>query len=519
MNYLFAAAPILVVLSLMVFRRWDGMRAGWAGWLAGLITSAAFFGLTLEAWFVAQFKGLYLSLIVLVVLWPALLLYNIVDQAGGIRAITRGLERAIANRGLLLVVLGWAFSGVLEGLTGLGIPIAIVAPMLVSLGVSPVTAVAAAAVGHGWSVTLGNMGVVMQTLLALVNLELTILLPPIAVLLGVVCLACGVAVAHILGEIRLWRQVLILALLIAVVQYLLAVSGLSPIAALGGGVAGILGGILLGGRSHTPKGYDPPSGDHNPAVKPITFAQVKTFAISLAGYILLTALMAALAIIQPLRAAFSEIVWRLTFPEVTTAVGFTTSASQQSFRPLLHPGSLMLVVVLISYLFYRRIGRLNGDGMKIATRATLLSAGPSSLGIIAMVGLATMMDYSGMTILLAQGFSALLGSFYPLAAPLVGILGAFATGSNNNSNVLFSLMQQNTAILLGVSVPLLIAAQTTGGSIGSMLAPAKVMVGCSTVGLKGREGEVLRRTLTYGLAIGIGIGILTFIAASRGLSM
>lgn len=59
------------------------------------------------------------------------------------------------------------------------------------------------------------------------------------------------------------------------------------------------------------------------------------------------------------------------------------------------------------------------------------------------------------------------------------------------SNVLFLLMQQNAAMLLRISVPLMIAAQTVGGSLGSMLAPAKTMVWCSTVGLRGQEGEVL----------------------------
>ena len=128
-----------------------------------------------------------------------------------------------------------------------------------------------------------------------------------------------------------------------------------------------------------------------------------------------------------------------------------------------------------------------------------------------MVGLAALMDHCGMTLLLAQGLSALMGGAFPVVSPLVGILGAFATGSNNNSNVLFGSLQKSAAVLLGIAPSLLVATQTAGGSLGSMIAPAKIIVGCSTVGLKGRDGDVLRLTLPYGLLIGLGVGILALL--------
>jgi lactate permease len=124
----------------------------------------------------------------------------------------------------------------------------------------------------------------------------------------------------------------------------------------------------------------------------------------------------------------------------------------------------------------------------------------SSLGILAMVGLASIMLHSGMTHLLAEGLSTSISrDFYPLVAPVIGALGAFITGSNTNSNVLFGALQQSSAELLKLSVPLILAAQTAGGSVGSVLAPAKVIVGCSTVGLSGEEGEVMRKIIGYGL--------------------
>ncbi len=116
-----------------------------------------------------------------------------------------------------------------------------------------------------------------------------------------------------------------------------------------------------------------------------------------------------------------------------------------------------------------------------------------------------------MTQLLAQSLASLMGAAFPLVSPLVGILGAFATGSNNNSNILFAPLQNSIAALLALDPRLLLATQTAGGALGSMIAPAKLTVGCSTVGLKGREGDVLRRTLIYGLGIGVLLGGLALL--------
>ncbi|MBI4928615.1 MAG: L-lactate permease, partial [Anaerolineae bacterium] len=142
----------------------------------------------------------------------------------------------------------------------------------------------------------------------------------------------------------------------------------------------------------------------------------------------------------------------------------------------------------------------------------------SSLGIVAMVGMAVIMSNTGMTNLLAEGLGRSFGpAFYPVVAPFLGALGAFITGSNNNSNVLFGALQMRTAELLGLSVPLILAAQTAGGSLGSVLAPAKVIVGCSTVGLGDNESVVMRPILLYGLFPIAGVAVLTIIFLTLGV--
>jgi lactate permease len=130
--------------------------------------------------------------------------------------------------------------------------------------------------------------------------------------------------------------------------------------------------------------------------------------------------------------------------------------------------------------------------------------------------MAVAMDNSGMTYVLARGISQAAGSAYPLVAPFIGLLGAFMTGSNTNSNVVFAPLQQQAASLLQISALVILGAQTTGGSLGSMLAPAKVIVGCSTAGLAGQEGQVMKKTLPPGLIIGGVVGLLAWLAISLG---
>lgn len=500
LQYFLAALPILFLLWLMLGPRWGAHTAGPAAWLCGALAAWLAFGLTAEVLWVSQARGLLLALFVLAVLWPALLLYNIVDRAGGIRAIALGMQNTIASRGLLLLLLAWAFSAFLEGLAGFGLPIAVVSPMLVALGVHPVTAVAAVAVGHAWSVTFGDMGVIFQTLTGVVKLDPAALAPAAGLMLGAACLVCGFAAARVLGEIRLWKAVLGLGLLMAAVQYGLAVAGLIPLAALSAGFAGIAGGILF-----SRLGAKQPQ----TAVKRLDSPPLIGAMASYGG---LALLMTAIAWPGPLRGLLFPVLWQASFPEVTTLAGFVTpSGPGQVFRPLVHPGSAILLAALLSYAAHRRACLCKPGDFSAVLRATWRSAAPSSLGIIATVGLSTLMEHTGMTQLLAEGMAALMGNAFPLVSPLVGILGAFATGSNNNSNVLFAPLQNSIAALLNISPLLLLAAQTAGGALGSMIAPAKLTVGCSTVGLKGREGDVLRQTIFYGLGIGLLLGALALL--------
>ncbi|MBT6062739.1 MAG: L-lactate permease, partial [Anaerolineae bacterium] len=126
--------------------------------------------------------------------------------------------------------------------------------------------------------------------------------------------------------------------------------------------------------------------------------------------------------------------------------------------------------------------------------------------------MAMVMQQSGMTEALAQGLADGVGRAYPLAAAWIGAIGAFMTGSNTNSNVVFAALQLRTAELLAYSVPIILAAQTSGAGLASVLAPAKLIVGASTAGMEGKEGQVMRAVIGYGGGLVLFISLLTVLA-------
>jgi lactate permease len=213
----------------------------------------------------------------------------------------------------------------------------------------------------------------------------------------------------------------------------------------------------------------------------------------------------------------NQVQIRVHLPEVSTGYGWTMPAGVGRTISLFgHAGALLAYISLVSFVLYRRTGHYTPGVVGRIVRQTVRSGVPSSIGIATMVGFAVAMDYSGMTYVLAEGLGRVAGSAYPLVAPFIGLLGAFMTGSNTNSNVVFAPLQQQAAAVLGINALIVLGAQTTGGALGSMIAPAKVILGCSTAGLPGQEGQVLKKTLPPALVITGLVGILALVAVVLG---
>ncbi len=510
MAFLLASLPILVILGLMIGKRWGASRAGGAGYLTALAVAVGYFGAGPRLLAYAHAKALFLTLDVLLIVWAAFLLYRVADEAGAIETIGHALPGLTADRGMQALLLAWAFASFLQGVGGFGVPVAVTAPLLVGLGFSPLTAVVAPSVGHAWAVSFGSLATSFQALMAATGLPGALLAPPTAIFLGLSALLVGLMVAHAAAGWeavkRLWPTVLVMGTVMGGTQYLLATHHLWNIGALGGGLAGLLVGVLLAMRQPVP----PVAVSPGNAARP----DGRTLFIALSGYLALVIITLTVQLVHPVRAFLeSLLVIQVPFPRLATARGFVTPAAMGRKIPLFrHAGAVLFYSAVVAYLFYRRAGWYRPGAARRIVGGTVRRVMGSSVGIASMVAMAMVMQHAGMTETLARGLAEAVGRAYPLVAPWVGALGAFMTGSNTNSNVVFAALQQRTADLLGYSVAIILAAQSSGGALASVFAPTKVVVGASTTGMAGQEGDVMAALGKYILLLVTFISLLTVAA-------
>jgi lactate permease len=522
-NILLAAAPILVVLYLMIALHWSGSKAGPAGWLVSVLVAVLFFGAGGNLLLVAWAKAVLLAWFVLYIIWMALFLYHTVNEAGVITVIGEELPGLAQDRPAQALLIAWLFGSFLQGATGFGVPAAIVAPLLLGMGFAANTAVTIALLGHAWSVTFGSLGSSFVSLIAATGLPGEILAGPTAALLAICCLGCGVGVLWLVGGLAAVRQrglfMLILTLVMGSAQWGIARLGLWTLAAFGAGLIGLLVAILYFLRT-------------NQEDRPFDYRRLLQ---AFMPYLLLIMIIVLGELV--LHDVLGVVQINPVFPEVVTRFGWLTAAGTgRSINLFGHAGALLLYTSLITLGWYLwrstrssappsallRACPESGEGTsllpcppatysgRLILQKTLKGSISPTIAIYALVAMALTMQHAGMTQLLAEALSR-SGTLFPFLSPFIGALGAFMTGSNTNSNVVFGQLQQQTAATLQLAVPLILAAQTAGGALGGTFAPAKVIVGCSTV-TGADDGYVLKLATLYSFIILAVIGVVVWLA-------
>lgn len=491
----------------MVGYKWSAARAGAAGYLWVLCLAVLFFGANPKLLAYAHTKALLLTIDVLMIVWTAFLLYRVTDEAGAIKTIGEALPHLTNDKGMQIIVIGWVFASFLQGVGGFGVPVAVTAPMLVGLGFSPLVAVVSGSVGHAWAVTFGSMGSSFQALIASTNLPDYMLAPYAAIFLGIAGIAGGFMVAYICGGWkalrRLYGVVIIIGLVMGFAHYCVAVTRLWNIASFVGGIAGLVVAFPLARRF---RGEQTDNGVLN----------WKALAVALLGYLVLIIVILIVQVFPPVKQILSKVVLSVEFPEISTSSGIlgnapfvTPAGSGRNIVLFRHTGMVLLYTSILAYVIYRWAGCYSRGSAQRIINGTLSSVLSSSVSITSMVTMAVIMEHTGMTDILARGMASGVGVLFPLVSPWIGGLGAFITGSNTNSNVVFAGLQMQTALLLKLNVAIILAGQTAGGALASAIAPTKIIVGASTAGMAGKEGEVMRLLAPYiGMLIVI-ISILT----------
>jgi lactate permease len=129
--------------------------------------------------------------------------------------------------------------------------------------------------------------------------------------------------------------------------------------------------------------------------------------------------------------------------------------------------------------------------------------------VMMIVGLAYLLNYSGMSYTLGLGVAS-TGALFPLVSASLGWVAVFLSGSDTSGNALFGNLQVVAARQLGFDPVLMAATNSSGGVMGKMISPQNIATGVSTTDLKGQEGVVFARTFWHSVFLTLLLGVLVF---------
>ena len=177
---------------------------------------------------------------------------------------------------------------------------------------------------------------------------------------------------------------------------------------------------------------------------------------------------------------------------------------------------MFILVALLTILLHQ----MKGKDVAFAFKETGKQVAGAAVAVVFGLALVQILRYSGsnsegtksMIFYMAEALSGVGKSVYVIIAPIIGDLGAFVSGSNTVSNMLFTNLQYQSATHLGLRGDMIVAMQVVGGAVGNMICVNNVVAACATVATTGKEGKIIRMNLIPAL-IYTAVVILIFLVA------
>ncbi|MBK8753066.1 MAG: L-lactate permease [Candidatus Competibacteraceae bacterium] len=556
---LIAFLPIAVALVLMVGLRWPATKAMPLAWLVCVL--GALFAWNLPIGYIAalSLQGVISAVGILIIVFGAIIILYTLKYSGGMETIQYGMQNISPDRRVQAIIIGYLFAAFIEGAAGFGTPAALAAPLLLTLGFPPLAAAVICLVFNSFPVSFGAVGTpiilglkFVQPLAleaaktvpginfanvdqfnAVIGHWVTLMHLPMIIILPIFMLGF---ITRFFGPNRRWSDGLkawkfcVFAAVAFGTPYLLFAWFVGPeFPSLIGGLVG-LGVVVLGAKKgfcvpdevwdfgHEDQ-WDPDwTGDikgSNTANFTAHMSQFKAWLpYILIGLILVLTRIPALGLKGWLAAQ------KITFANLLGYQGVSDAISY-----LYLPGTIPFMLVAILTIF------IHGIPADLAKKAWIESIGKMKNPAIALffaVALVSIFRGSGvvnelwnphaypsMPLAMAKLVADVSGNAWPMFASFVGGLGAFITGSNTVSNLLFAEFQWGVAAQLDLSRQIIVTAQVAGGAMGNMICIHNIVAVCAVVGLSGQEGPILRRTLwpflLYGVVVGIVASLMSFV--------
>jgi lactate permease len=545
-----ALFPIALGGVLLIGFRVPAKHAMPAAYVAAVLVAITAWDMAGSRVIAASIQGLFLTFDLLFIIFGAILLLHTLERSGGVAAIRRSFHGVSDDRRVQIVIVAWLFGSFIEGAAGFGTPAAVAAPLLVALGFPAATAVMLGMMIQSTAVTFGAVGTpVLVGLqgglggesflagLAAANMTVGDYLQLATAKIVLLHASAGILIptwmvimtTRFFGANRSWTEGLsilpftLVGGLAFTVPYILFGTFLGPeFPSLLGAPVGLVIVVWIARRGWLlPKDkWDfPPraawkedwvSGieeelSHVSEGKGVSAVMAWAPYALLGGLLVLTRL-PQLPLQAWLRSPAVTIPWR----------NILGSGIDGTTTPLYLPGFVLLVVVIITAFMHRMDASQLKDAMVSSTKV-LVGAGIVLVFTVPMVRVYINSDVNAaglasMPLAMAEWVAGNVGQIWPLFAGMTGALGAFIAGSNTVSNLMFSAFQFGVAERLAMSTVMIVALQAVGAAAGNMIAIHNVVAASATVGLLGKEGATLRKTILPTIYYLLVIGIIGLVA-------
>ena len=507
LSFLVAVLPILAVLVLLGVLRRPAWQAALAGLAVGLIVSVT-------AWQMPV--GLALNAVAsgaLFALWPvmwivvnALLLYNIAVRSGRFEAFRVWLiDHLPDDRRVVLVVIGFCFGALLEGISGFGTPVAITSSLLILVGYPPLEALVFVLIFNTAPVAFGALGAPVTVLGAVTGLPAPVLGAMIGRQLPVMALILPFYVMALYGGLRsvraLWPVLLVAGGSFAVSQFVssnfLDYALTDVLASLGSLVCTLL--FLQVWR---------PAPDPEFTIANAALAREhKTTAVASWQGWLPWLIVSAVVVMWTHFSVFTIGQKAIPWPGLHNAISITLYGNKPYaaiwvFQPLATGTAILFATIVTAALF-----RLSPRAFIGCIGETIRQVWVAVVTVMLIVGLAYLMNYSGLAYTLGQAVASTRYLFVFLS-PFLGWIAVMLSGSDTSGNALFGNLQVVAARQLNLNPVLFAATNSSGGVMGKMISPQNIATGVSVTNLKGHEGVVFARTFWHSIILTLVLGML-----------
>lgn len=536
---LLALLPIAAVALLLVGLRWPASRAMPVCYVVAVALALGVWQVPLVQVAAASIKGIVVAIELLYIIFGAILLLNTLRESGGLQAIRQSFRDISPDRRVQVIIVAWLFGSFIEGAAGFGTPAAVAVPLLVGLGFPALPAVIAGMMIQCTPVSFGAVGTPIlvgvstglaghgtiddfatqagfengRAFLSLIGLRVACLHAMAGMFVPLFVVA---TMTRVFGRnksfsegLQVWPFALFAACAM-IVPYLLVAWLLGPeFPSLLGGLMG-LAVVIPAARAGflVPRGaqvWDFPPSDQWPSdwtsgtsLQPVAVdgRQLRLF-VAWLPYLIVAGLLVFTRQQTLLGTDFSpQALCKSVCIPFKNILGTDIS---QVVQPLFLPGTVFIVAAVCAAAMHRMQVRQCTVAWQLSWR-TVVAASTALVFTVPMVQVFINSGgggagYQQMPLALASGVKDLVGNAWPLLATFIGGLGAAVAGSNTVSNMMFALFQYNVGLKLEVDPVWIVALQAVGGAAGNTICVHNVVAASAVVGLIGREGMVIRKTL------------------------